>query len=608
MDYGKTCIWRYCMSIPLYKATSQRSFPSLDSYKVIVLKFSLILGKENFAIEVLNPYQYEHEESNKKNYWVAFVLIESFETEFKKILKNCLSGVIPKKIDERDLTAILYNKGIILKPVENLDKYSENTKFIWRDLDYFLLMNDEDRSAILKKEIEFICEFIDECDQKIKAIECEKEQFDRDNIYYLRLSKIKKNLEKKSNLDSDKINNFAKEIYIIEFEISTNYIIYISKFLKKITPKMKFSLEEKIFFEGITDLNKKVSGDVFYYQNNQKKTIERIYIKAVFDQAVKCSGIFEKLITHVDKNIYTLNNEIEKIKVLINKLAAWLKSEKIQELRVKIEDLKQNLESGYASFIKLDNKFINDSNDKFLNDCDRDFNAIKRNLNQELMALKSDLYIQYNKEFEELNKSLFGCAGKILANNLTKNIKLLIESPNICSEFDADKFSSNIINIKKDFEELRESCTENNECLKNTVNLFFIKNKFTLIELRNHADKIQGTFWNADKKVKIIKDILCQLENFNKKSQLFFQNFSDLEKIKEAQQDLIKLSDTISSNIEHLSCYRGFSMFRVVAKFWGGGKVTSQEYIAKIEEDLLNIKEKLGVVDVSESNLSLTSL
>jgi hypothetical protein len=118
---------------------------------------------------------------------------------------------------------------------------------------------------------------------------------------------------------------------------------------------------------------------------------------------------------------------------------------------------------------------------------------------------------------------------------------------------------------------------------------FFTKNSnlFRFANMKNHGEKIKNGYFNGKEKSEIllfISDTAKKIKN----TSLHLRQDITAEGIAEFKKDITTLDACINdqTNLKILSRYRGFSPLKCFATLWGGGKVTSMEYIDQLRNEL----------------------
>ena len=155
--------------------------------------------------------------------------------------------------------------------------------------------------------------------------------------------------------------------------------------------------------------------------------------------------------------------------------------------------------------------------------------------------------------------------------------------------------NSNIKSIESSFSSLKslenESPKSYSDQFVNTEKLctFFTRNSNSdpFHNIKNHGEKIKKGYFNGKEK----SEILLSISNLAKKIKVNSLNLGQQftpENINELKEDILTLDRFINdqANLEKLSRYRGFSPFKCFATLWGGGKVTSMEYVNQLQSEL----------------------
>lgn len=112
--------------------------------------------------------------------------------------------------------------------------------------------------------------------------------------------------------------------------------------------------------------------------------------------------------------------------------------------------------------------------------------------------------------------------------------------------------------------------------------------------LRNHGLNIKNGFFNGEGKAKILLDISTLAERVVNDIQ-DLKNASSNEQVEALNKNILELNDKMNNeeNFKTLSHYRGLSAFKFIAKFWGGGKVKSIEYVTNLKEQIAPLVQEI---------------
>ncbi|TLY47131.1 MAG: hypothetical protein E6K54_07145 [Gammaproteobacteria bacterium] len=121
------------------------------------------------------------------------------------------------------------------------------------------------------------------------------------------------------------------------------------------------------------------------------------------------------------------------------------------------------------------------------------------------------------------------------------------------------------------------------------INSFFTQAKYNanLVKMERHGNKIENGYFNGSEKSKILLDITRMAAEIKKASNTMESLLSN-EQVDVFKQKISELNEKINDEqtIKTLSRYRGFSPLRCFATLWGGGKVTSIDYVNQLRNEL----------------------
>ena len=112
-------------------------------------------------------------------------------------------------------------------------------------------------------------------------------------------------------------------------------------------------------------------------------------------------------------------------------------------------------------------------------------------------------------------------------------------------------------------------------------------NLYSVAYIKNHGEKIKNGYFNGKEKSEILLSIYNTAKKI-KDAGLDLRQDITAEGLAEIKEDIKTLNACINdqTNLKILSRYRGFSPLKCFATLWGGGKVTSMEYIDQLRNEL----------------------
>lgn len=167
----------------------------------------------------------------------------------------------------------------------------------------------------------------------------------------------------------------------------------------------------------------------------------------------------------------------------------------------------------------------------------------------------------------------------IKANSLSK---LSVENSSITSLASS---TSSLESLEND----PQKCNSDQSFQAEKICSFFTSNSnlSSFVDMKNHGEKIKNGYFNGKGK----SEILLSIYNIANKIMDTSSHFSEgitTEGLAEFKKDVTTLDGYINdqTNLKILSRYRGFSPLKCFATLWGGGKVTSMEYIDQLRNEL----------------------
>lgn len=114
-----------------------------------------------------------------------------------------------------------------------------------------------------------------------------------------------------------------------------------------------------------------------------------------------------------------------------------------------------------------------------------------------------------------------------------------------------------------------------------------ISNTYSFAHMKNHGEKIKNGYFNGKEKSEILLSIYDTAKKI-KDTSLDLRQEITAEGLAGIKEDIKTLNACINdqTNLKILSRYRGFSPLKCFATLWGGGKVTSMEYIDQLRNEL----------------------
>ena len=554
-----------------YEATySGEGIEKREKYKFVVIKkVSHLLRSETIETESMHQAQYN--KSDKTNHLITFAV----DVACKDKLKKCIDSQLKDNSFDKE------------NPQAFLDLIKEEFELEQKDDFSYILAQRFNTSATLESE--------DDDNRLIKLVEGwevwlsrqkeEGSEFDKDNKFSGQLGELKNKLMDNQGEESKEKRGLINKFNEIKYQIKLQYILPTGLgFLKQLQDRFAGAEPEYLSIQSL--INKFSSELKGFGKKNSVKNIKKL--KELSDSIEEQSELYE------DKLYQSISGLRERINAVQNQLSAL---ESLPLFLQSKELLKKEFLDGKIG------EFHEALKIKSLVELEKHAVFIETTFNIQLDLVKKDFVEVSKQRLETASKHVYSYYKAESATPILKEIASLQSMLADISPNDVAQFGSAIESVNKCVksaeafydEASKDETYKKEEAPKiafrkgsSNVAQFFAEKMDVLNDLKKHGEKIRNVSKLAHTKADILGEIFAKAEEIKNQHQSLIETpVLDKSKAQKMNADISYIVKFIDDNKDTLSRYRGISALKPLAKLWGGGKVTSEEYVNKIKDQLI---------------------